>query len=316
MPVPVVSIVVPAYNAEATIGEMIESVLAQSYCDYELVICDDASEDGTVQTIESYSDDRIRLIRDRCNQGEGRARDQAIYETKGKWVAVLDADDAYHSQRLERLIQAAGNEADRMVFDDIMECHHGPSGLVPWRRVRGARAYGALRRPVDVPAFEWIGSSRLLIKPLIPGAALRNCGVLHSNRRFGADTEFFLNLLARGLKLRYLPEAYYHYRLSPGSMSSIRSRSIQLEEVLSNAMIMFADDPGMVGALRRRFKLERRNEMYFQFMWSLKDRHLSEAIGKATSHPWVVAECLCRIAHEAPYHAHRLWHHGSGRTPR
>lgn len=311
---PLIAVVMPAFNAETTIVQAIKSVMVQTHRNVELIVCDDASTDKTTEMVCGFDDKRIRLLRNMSNVGEGISRDRAIEKANGEWLAVLDADDAWHPRRLEALLAVAGKDTDRMVFDDIVECHHQSAGLIPWRRMRGSEAYGAHGFPVDVPAFEWIRSRRLLIKPLIPAAALRTCGVTHSERRFAEDTEFFLNLVANGLKLRYFPEAYYYYRIYPGSMSSARSRSVQMRGVLENAIILFKNNPSMVESLRKRIRIERRNEVYSEFMWFLKDHHLSDAVGYASSHPWVFAELFNRVTREVPYHVHRLWHHGSGRN--
>ncbi|MGH8274437.1 MAG: glycosyltransferase family 2 protein [Gammaproteobacteria bacterium] len=308
-----VSVVIPAFNARHTISLAIQSGLSQTV-DVEIVVCDDASEDETASVVEGYSDDRIRLIRNEKNMGEGPARDRAIAEARGEWIALLDADDAWHPRRLEGLLDAAGADTDRMVFDDILECHHNSRALVPWRRMRGNGAYGAHGVGVDVPIAEWARSKRLLIKPLIPAASLRASGVVHSRRRFGEDTEFFLKLLAAGLKLRYLPEAYYYYRISPGSMTASRLRHIQMEEVLEQAIMMFANNEAMVESLRLRLKQEQRNETYSRFMWALKDRDYTEAMRRSLAKPWLIAELFKRTVHELPYHGHRIWHRGSGRN--
>ncbi|MGH9434690.1 MAG: glycosyltransferase family 2 protein [Terriglobia bacterium] len=311
---PSVSVVVPAYNAEHTIGVMIESVLSQTYPNLELIICDDASTDQTICVVESYSDDRIKLVHNDENMGEGAARDRAIAEARGHWIALLDADDAWCPRRLSALLDAVGTDTDRMIFDDMWECHHTAKGLVPWRRVRGKGAYGANNVAVDVPISEWARSKRLIMQPFIPTAQLRVSGVLHSRRRFGADTEFVLKLIAAGLKLRYVPHAYYLYRISPASMTAIRSRHTLMEEVLEQAITTFAHDETMVQSLRLRLKQEQRNEAYSHFMWSLKDRDYAKAIQQSAHRPWLIAELLKRIIRELPYHGHRILHHGSGRN--
>jgi succinoglycan biosynthesis protein ExoO len=303
----------PVFNGKDTIGEAIRSALVQTRGDFELVICDDASTDDTQDIVAGFDDNRIRLLHNLTNMGEGKSRDNAIATTSATWITILDADDAWHPRRLESLLEAAGTDKNVMVFDDILVCHHGPEGLVPWHRIRGPRAYGAEGKPVDVSADKWVCSKRLLIKPMIPAEALRGSGITHSSRRFGEDTEFFLNLLSNGLRLRYLPDAYYYYRITPGSMSSLRSRSAEMQEVLGNAMTLFEGNPRMIEALRRRLEAEQRNELYSQFLWLLKDREFMKAGNYAMSRPWIAAEFVGRLLHEMPYQMHRILHHASGR---
>lgn len=130
-----VSIIVPAYNTEKYISDMIESVLQQTYTYFELIIVDDASTDRTAQIVQSFRDKRIKLIRHTSNKGPGAARNTAIEAASGKWMAVLDADDQWQPNRLERLVgvlQEAGE--GYFVADDFMLCFDTPSGLRNWGR--------------------------------------------------------------------------------------------------------------------------------------------------------------------------------------
>jgi len=107
-----VSIIMPAYNAEKYIAGAITSVLQQTYPYFELIIVDDASQDRTVEIVCSFNDERIKLIRHETNQGPGGARNTALEVAKGKWVTVLDADDQYLPNRLEVLVRAARKAGD------------------------------------------------------------------------------------------------------------------------------------------------------------------------------------------------------------
>lgn len=90
-----ISVIVPAYNAEKYIGKCIDSVLAQTYRDWELISVDDGSQDGTLGILKRYAkaDCRIRVIRQVENQGPGIARNTGIAEAKGKYVVFIDSDD-------------------------------------------------------------------------------------------------------------------------------------------------------------------------------------------------------------------------------
>lgn len=93
---PIVSIMMPAYNAERTIDQAITSVLAQTVPDWELIVVDDGSTDGTAQRAAAYAerDPRIRLVR-QANGGESAARNTALQHMQGELVGFLDADDFY-----------------------------------------------------------------------------------------------------------------------------------------------------------------------------------------------------------------------------
>lgn len=102
-----VSIIMPAYNAEKYIEEAIESVIEQTYETWELIVVDDASTDGTVAVVQECAtkDSRINLIRLSKNGGVANARNVAIENAKGRFLAFLDSDDLWVRQKLEKQIR-------------------------------------------------------------------------------------------------------------------------------------------------------------------------------------------------------------------
>ncbi len=87
-----ISVVIPLYNKETSLPLSLQSVLSQSYDDFEVVIVDDGSTDGSVSIVESISDPRIRLIKQE-NGGPSKARNEGVKNAKGDWIVFLDADD-------------------------------------------------------------------------------------------------------------------------------------------------------------------------------------------------------------------------------
>jgi len=102
-----ISIITPSYKSEKFITETIESVLTQYYHNWEMIIVDDFSSDNSNIIIEKYckQDHRIRLIKLEKNSGPAVARNKAIKEAKGRYIAFLDADDLWYPQKLEKQIQ-------------------------------------------------------------------------------------------------------------------------------------------------------------------------------------------------------------------
>lgn len=99
-----VSIITPSYNTARFIGKTIESVLAQTYTNWEMIIVDDCSSDGTDEIVLNYPDPRIRYLKNQKNSGAAVSRNYALREAKGKWIAFLDSDDLWLPEKLEKQI--------------------------------------------------------------------------------------------------------------------------------------------------------------------------------------------------------------------
>lgn len=101
-----VSIITPSYNTAKYIQETIESVLAQTYTNWEMIIVDDCSSDNTDEVVKPYlKDSRIRYFKNEKNSGAAVTRNKALREAKGKWIAFLDSDDLWMPKKLERQIK-------------------------------------------------------------------------------------------------------------------------------------------------------------------------------------------------------------------
>lgn len=102
---PSVTVVIPAYNAEGTLRETLDSLTAQTFDDFEGIVVNDGSTDATEAVVSSYGDARVRVISVE-NGGVSRARNRAIDEAQGEFVAFLDADDLWQPNKLERQVTA------------------------------------------------------------------------------------------------------------------------------------------------------------------------------------------------------------------
>lgn len=115
--IPKISIIVPAYNAESTIARCVNSILAQTLPDFELIIIDDGSTDKTSQICAAYSDDRIRYYR-KENGGPSSARNMGLSLARGEYIGFADADDGTVPEMYEKMYAAAKeHDADLCVCD-------------------------------------------------------------------------------------------------------------------------------------------------------------------------------------------------------
>lgn len=113
-----VSVIIPAFNAGKFLAETVQSVLAQTYTDFEIVISDDGSTDNTAAIAQSFSDQRIQY-RYQKNSGVSSARNHGAEIAKGKYLAFLDADDLFHPDNLSKKVAAFQNDPNlALVFAD------------------------------------------------------------------------------------------------------------------------------------------------------------------------------------------------------
>lgn len=109
-----VSVIIPAYNAAAWISESLDSVLRQTYADWEIIVVDDGSTDNTTEVVESYSaqDERIRLLTQAVNRGPSTARNIGMLAARGDYIAFLDADDLWLPAKLEKQVASLKTKQD------------------------------------------------------------------------------------------------------------------------------------------------------------------------------------------------------------
>lgn len=117
-----VSIIMPSYNTAEYIAESIQSVLAQSYTNWELIVVDDCSTDNTDEVIKPYlTDGRIKYYKNEKNSGAAVSRNRALREAKGKWIAFLDSDDLWMSDKLEKQIKYMEINGYRFSYTNYFE---------------------------------------------------------------------------------------------------------------------------------------------------------------------------------------------------
>ena len=105
-----VSVVIPAYNSEQYINECIDSVLNQTYQNYEIIVIDDGSTDNTVNLVKQYNNEKIKLYH-QMNSGSGAARNLGVKQAHGKWIAFIDADDIWLPDKLHKHLENCSDHA-------------------------------------------------------------------------------------------------------------------------------------------------------------------------------------------------------------
>ncbi len=121
-----ISILIPAYNAEKTIGSCLESIAAQTFTDYEIIVSNDGSTDNTVAKVERFKSDNPKLevkLISNPNGGVSLARKRALECASGEWITFVDADDTLPSNSLADLCSLANDDTDFVVGFPITPPH-------------------------------------------------------------------------------------------------------------------------------------------------------------------------------------------------
>ncbi|RYZ42981.1 MAG: glycosyltransferase family 2 protein [Myxococcaceae bacterium] len=216
---PSVSVIIPAYNVEAYLGAAIDSVLAQTRRDIEILIVDDGSTDRTVEVAERYQDPRLRVFKNERNAGVSQSRNVAIGHAQGEWVAVLDSDDWWAENRLERLLALAEAHGADIVGDDIQMVKEGElEALATFFQVN-ARRLGVIDKPFEVSAVKMVRDDYGILKPMFRKSFLDAHGLRYNPAfKTGEDFDFLLRALLASARMVVSNEALYYYRARGGSL--------------------------------------------------------------------------------------------------
>lgn len=226
MTAPVFSIVTPMYKGEALISKTIDSVLAQDFTSWEMIIVDDASPDGGAgcRIVESYAqrDSRIRLIASKVNKGSSGARNEAMRNAKGRYFAFLDSDDIWHEDYLSTM---------KMHIDD---CTDETVAVF----FSGYRRMDSTCSKEILPPYEAAGIKdfkKLLYHcPIFPSAAVVDTERLSEKVFFREELKslrddyvFWLDILKQGKVCMGYDDILVDYRMRDDSMTSSKLNMIK-----------------------------------------------------------------------------------------
>jgi succinoglycan biosynthesis protein ExoO len=299
-----VSVILPAYNAEKYIGEAIESVLKQTYPYFELIVVDDGSKDNTADVVKSFNDNRIHLIQQLENKGVSEARNTGMEYAKGRWFAHIDADDQWLPERLEELIKIQLESGDGyFVADDSIVCFDTPTGLREWDS--SFKLFYGIKpgeKKLELSLFDFLKLKAPLIHPLIPAKPIIYAGLKYNPMTKGIeDFEFNCNLFRIGLKLKLYTKAFYLYRLTPGSITDqqdfLKWKILTLKSLIGNEGFTTEEK-----SLFKDLLLETEKEKdYRQFSYALKSKQWSKVLSLFLKHPLLLIQLLIHLPHSLRY---------------
>lgn len=203
---PLISIVIPVYNGEKYLGEAIDSALAQTYQNYEIVVVNDGSTDKTNEVVEKYSE-KIRFYT-KLNGGQSSALNYGISKMKGEYFCWLSHDDLYSPDKLQQQVDALAkvNRASVVVYSDYAAIN--AQGDIIKESVQGD--VGSIHPSYYLLAMGAINGNTVLI----PKALLEECGGFNEKRPHSSDVELFFKL-SRVCEFIYVNKVLAYSRVHP-----------------------------------------------------------------------------------------------------
>lgn len=222
-----VSVIVPAWKAADFIDRSVKSALASTGVAIEVIVVDDASPDTTFQVVKTLAAADRRIVADRlpANGGPSAARNRALDLAKGRYIAILDADDGMLPGRLAALVALADRTEADVVVDNMMEVDEEGWALGRKQPFLKSAAFAA---PRDIDLAVWVAHNHPMrskdclgyLKPLFRRSKLVEIGVRYDETlRNSEDYYLVANLLAAGARMTYTPEPGYLYQRSDSSTS-------------------------------------------------------------------------------------------------
>ncbi len=220
---PKVTVLMPAYNAEKYIGTAIESILNQTYTDFEFIIVNDCSTDNTLRIINDYAkkDKRIRVISNKENQKIAKTLNIGLKEAKGEYIARMDADDWSYPDRLEKQVKYMEDKPEVVLLSGNMEICD--ANLKKINTSDNPCSDEQIRKvflqynPIVSPAMIW----RKKISDKIGG---------FSPNTMSEDYLFFMDMSSKG-KVENIKDIVIKYRVLDTSASSTQMRKAQLSTI-------------------------------------------------------------------------------------
>lgn len=272
--IPAISIVIPMYNAEKYVGECLDSILAQTFQDFEVIVVDNCSTDNSVAIVENYlknwKEGAIQLVRRKSNSGNAAVpRNTGLKHSTGEFLFFMDSDDAITPNALEELYKVAKNFDADIVYSD--KYYHATqdkiiNDLNSVRICIGVNCnQGAEIKNIHENFSERIEAFGTAKMSTFPWSYLfRRKMVMENNVKFpeilhGEDEVFDFHSLCAAKKIVYTPNAFYIYRIRQDSMLHQR---LSVEKEIQNWYSSIFKAIGILDEIMSKFKFFEENPEY------------------------------------------------------
>jgi succinoglycan biosynthesis protein ExoO len=300
-------VVIPTFNAEATLLRAVRSALDQTMREIEVIIVDDASSDSTWDLVTDIflQDRRVRVLRHKQNTGKPIAMNRAIAIARGHWLAVLDADDWYHPDRLKALIGVANRWQADMVADNQF-FYDAPANSVV------GTAWPARSAAWELTFDDFLAGSNAyetfnlgMLKPIVRLDFMREVGLAYEEKaRHGQDFFHLLQFFLANGRAVIGDTPYYYYTQPFGVISRRWSHQARKRYDFQNAYDInqrYLLEAEKTLPLRQLNLLKARNrrlrllEYYYQTKDAFVRRDRLKALGLLTRHPAILGYLFRRL---------------------
>ncbi len=214
---PLLSYIVLSYNYERYIGKTLQSILAQTVQDFEIVVVDDKSTDRSVEIVSAMADPRIRLFTNETNLGGAASYNRAILQARGDWLVNLDADDWIDPRKAEMQLQLANDDPRLDIIGTYISVYDEQDAPHP-----SASSIEALvNQPHDLNLVDtWIGANHLCrSSTMVKASAHRRIGLDDAAMVRAPDYELWTRALKAGCRFAVIPEKLTSIRLHSGGVT-------------------------------------------------------------------------------------------------
>jgi glycosyltransferase involved in cell wall biosynthesis len=245
---PYVSVVVPAYKTRHTIAETLDSILAQTFKDYEIIVVEDGSPDDVAEFVERTYGNKVTLIRQE-NRGLAGARNTGLGVARGTYVAFLDSDDAWLPEKLERQVKLIQQHPEADVF--YSNCYFWQDGekAGEWRDIHSQSSGYIIERLINRDVMLPV------LTALIKKASIDAVGGFDTSLRQVEDYDLWLRMGLGGACFVADPHPTALYRINPEGLS--QNRLLMAETQLVVYRKQQTEDPTLQKALGRQIKIFR-----------------------------------------------------------
>lgn len=256
---PRISVIIPAHNAAALLAETLDSVIAQTYVDWEAIVADDASTDGTYALARKYHPS-VRCVRTGRNLGIGGARNLALEKAAGELIALLDADDLWLPEYLER--QIARYDAAVELGEDvgIVCCDAFELGPQGYRTSTYSARSGWVE---EVTLTTLLRNNTIFVSAIAPRAIIQELGGFSTDCLGTEDYDLWLRITEMGRTVVAAREPLVIYRVSDSSVSTnVIGMSRATQATLRNALARGRLNTRQRVIARRELRLQRFVELW------------------------------------------------------